>query len=146
MKSKPIGAGQTILASQNNDKRDDARGGSFLLAHQQLGALALGTLPSNGQVVPIVINGTTITVTAVTSIGSTANNVLIGGSALAFVTNLLNFLRRPDLTTSTQVAASSANQTLLSYVGWGWPGSSTNIVPRSEEHTSELQSLRHLVC
>jgi len=131
MKSRPIGPGQNILASQNNDKRDDARGGSFLFAHQQLGVLALGTEPTNGQVVPIVINGTTITVTAVTSIGSTANNVLIGGSALAFVTNLVNFLRRPDLTTSTQVAASSANQTLLSYVGWAWPGSSTNIVPFS---------------
>jgi hypothetical protein len=131
MKSRPDSPGQNILASQNNDRRDDARGGSFLMAHQQLGALALGTVPTNGQVVPIVINGTTITVTAVTSIGSTANNVLIGGSALAFVTNLVNFLRRPDLTTSTQVAASSANQTLLQYVGWAWPGASTNIVPFS---------------
>ena len=35
---------------------------------------------------------------------------------------------RPDLTNSNQIAASSANQTLLSYVGWAWPGSSTNIV------------------
>jgi len=131
MRSRPIGAGQNILASQNNDKRDDARGGSFLLAHQQLGVLALGTVPTNGQVVPIVINGTTITVTAVTSIGSTPNNVLIGGSAAAFVQNLVNFLRRPDITSSTQVAASGANQTLLSYVGWAWPGSSTNIVPFS---------------
>jgi hypothetical protein len=131
MKSRPIGPGQSILASQNNDKRDDARASSFLLAHQQLGALSLGTEPTNGQVVPIAINGTTVTVTAVTTIGSTANNVLIGGSALAFVTNLVNFLRRPDLTTSTQVAASGANQTLLSYVGWAWPGSSTTIVPFS---------------
>ncbi|HEY3742458.1 MAG TPA: hypothetical protein VGL53_21565 [Bryobacteraceae bacterium] len=131
MKSRPIGAGQNILATQNNDRRDDARGGSFLLPHQQLGALALGTEPTNGQLVPIVINGTTITVTAVTAIGSTANNVLIGGSALAFVTNLVNFLRRPDLTTSTQIAASSANQQLLAYVGWAWPGSGTTIVPFS---------------
>jgi len=131
MKSRPIGPGQNILASQNNDRRDDARGGGFLLPHQQLGVLALGTEPTNGQVVPIVINGTTIAATAVTTIGSTANNVLIGGSALAFVTNLVNFLRRPDLTTSTQVAASSANQSLLQYVGWAWPGSSTNIVPFS---------------
>lgn len=131
MKSRPLGAGQSILASQNNDRRDDARGSSFLFAHQQLGALALGTVPTNGQVVPIVINGTTITVTAVTAIGSTANNVLIGGSALAFVTNLVNFLRRPDLTSATQVAASNANQTLLQYVGWAWPGSSTTVVPFS---------------
>src|ERR1035441_10809270 len=27
-----------------------------------------------------------------------------------------------------------------------WPAGSTAGVPRSEEHTSELQSLRHLVC
>src|SRR5579862_9775280 len=131
MRSRPIGAGQNILASQNNDRRDDAHGGSFLLAHQQLGALALGTNASNNQVVPIVINGTTITVTFVTSIGSTANNVLIGASATASVQNLVNFLRRPDVTSSTQVAASSANQSLLQYVGWAWPGSSTNIVPFS---------------
>jgi hypothetical protein len=131
MKSRPIENNQNVLASHHNDRRDDARGGSFLLAHQQLGTLALGTEPTNGQVVPIVINGTTITVTAVTSIGSTANNVLIGGSALAFTTNLINFLRRPDLTTSTQVAASAGNQLLLEYVGWAWPGSSTNIVPFS---------------
>ena len=131
MKSRPMGSGQADLASQHNDRRDDSRASSFLFAHQMLGSLALSTVPTNGQVVPIVINGTTITITAVTSIGSTANNVLIGGSAAAFVTNLVNFLRRPDLTTSTQVAASGANQTLLQYVGWAWPGSSTNIVPFS---------------
>ena len=126
-----MGSGQADLASQHNDRRDDSRASSFLFAHQMLGSLALSTVPTNGQVVPIVINGTTITITAVTSIGSTANNVLIGGSAAAFVTNLVNFLRRPDQTTSTQVAASGANQTLLQYVGWAWPGSSTNIVPFS---------------
>jgi hypothetical protein len=131
MRSRPIGAGQSILASQNNDKRDDARGASFLLAHQQLGALALGTNPSNNQVVPIVVNGTTITVTFVTSIASNPNNVLIGASAAASVANLIGFLRRPDVTSSTQIAASSANQSLLQYVGWSLPGSSTNIVPFS---------------
>ena len=123
-----MGSGQADLASQHNDRRDDSRASSFLFAHQMLGSLALSTVPTNGQVVPIVINGTTITITAVTSIGSTANNVLIGGSAAAFVTNLVNFLRRPDLTTSTAVASSGANQTLLQYCGYAWPGSSTNIV------------------
>jgi hypothetical protein len=132
MKSRPVQAGQIgRAASQFDTTRDDARGGSFLLAHQQLGTLTLGTNASNNQVVPIVINGTTITATFVTSIGSTANNVLIGASATASVQNLVNFLRRPDLTSSTQVAASVPNQALLSYVGWAWPGSSTNIVPFS---------------
>lgn len=130
MKSRPIGEGQNILATQNNDRRDDARGGGFLLAHQQLGALALGTAPTNGQTVSFVVNGTTITAKAAASV-SAANDIYNPGTALGFITNLLNWLRRPDLTTSTQVAASAANQTLLSYVGWAWPGSSTSIVPFS---------------
>jgi hypothetical protein len=131
MRSRPIGAGQSILASQADDRRDDSRAGSFLLPHQMLGTLALATLPSNGQVIPIVINGTTITLTAVSTIGSTPNNILIPGTAAAFAQNVTNFLRRPDLTNSNQVAAAAANQSLLQYVGWAWPGSSTNIVPFS---------------
>lgn len=131
MKSRPIGAGQNILATQNNDRRDDARAGAFLLAHQQLGALALGTNPTNGQTVTVDVNGTNIVATFVTAVGSAANNILIGASAAASVQNLLNWLRRPDITNSNQIAASSANQTLLSYVGWAWPGSGTTIVPFS---------------
>lgn len=131
MRSRPIGAGQNILASQNNDRRDDSRGGSFLLVHQQLGTLALPTNPSNGNTTTVAINGTSIVVNWVTLIGSTANNVLIGASASASVNNLLNFFRRPDLTNSTQVAASSANQSLLQYAGWAYPGSATSIVPFS---------------
>jgi hypothetical protein len=131
MKSRPIATGMTGRASQLDSARDDARGGSFLFTHQQLGVLALGTGPSNNQVIPIVINGTTITVTAVTGSPTNPNDVKAPGTAAGFVTNLIQFLRRPDLTTSTQIAASSANQVLLSYVGWAWPGSSTNIVPFS---------------
>jgi hypothetical protein len=131
MRSRPIGPGQDILASQNNDRRDDARASGFLLPHQMLGSLALGTNPTNGQVVPIVINGTTITITFVTAIGSTANNVLIGASATASVNNLVNFLRRPDLTNASQVAASGPNQALLQYVGWAYPGAATTVVPFS---------------
>jgi hypothetical protein len=130
MKSRPIGTDQDILASHQNDKRDDARGGGVLLAHQQLGALALGTAPTNGQTVSFVINGTTITATASAS-PVNPNDIYNPGTALGFVTNLLNWLRRPDLTNSNQIAASSGNQTLLSYVGWAWPGSSTTIVPFS---------------
>jgi hypothetical protein len=131
MKSRPIATGQSILATQNNDRRDDARGGSFLFPHQQLGSLALGTNPTNGQTVTFDVNGTNVVATFVTVIGSTANNILIGGTAAASVQNLLNWLRRPDLTNANQVAASGASQTLLSYVGWAWPGSGTSIVPFS---------------
>jgi hypothetical protein len=131
MKSRPIGTDQNILASHQNDRHDDARGGSFLLAHQQLGALSLGTNPTNGQTVTFDVNGTNIVATYVTAIGSAANNILIGVTAAASVQNLLNWLRRPDLTNSNQIAASLGNQALLSYVGWAWPGSSTTIVPFS---------------
>lgn len=131
MKSRPIGTNQNILATHHNDRRDDARGGSFLLPHQQLGALALGTAPSNGQVIPIVINGTTITVTAVTGSPTNPNDVKAPGTAAGFAANLVNFLRRPDLTNSNQVAASSPNQLLLSSVGWAYPGATTTVVPFS---------------
>ncbi|HLY40488.1 MAG TPA: hypothetical protein VKR52_04700 [Terracidiphilus sp.] len=131
MKSRPTGPDQTILSSHGNDRRDDARGSAFLLAHQQLGVIALPTNPTNNQTLTLTINGTAIVVTFVSSIGSTANIVLIGGSAAATTQNLVNFLRRPDLTSTTQVAATSGNQSLLQYCGYGWPGSSTNIVPFS---------------
>ncbi len=131
MKSRPIGTDQNILASHHNDRRDDARGGSFLLPHQQLGTIALPTNPSNSQTLTLTINGTAIVITFVSSIGSTPNNILIGANATATAQNLVNFLRRPDLTTSTQVAATAGNQTLLQYSGYAWPGSSTNIVPFS---------------
>jgi hypothetical protein len=131
MKSRPIGTDQNILASHHNDRRDDARGGGFLLAHQQLGAIALPTNPANTHTLTLTINGTAIVITFVSAIGSTANNVLIGASAAATALNLVNFLRRPDLTSATQVAASAGNQTLLQYCGYALPGSSTSIVPFS---------------
>ncbi len=131
MKSKPTGAGENILASQANSTRDDARGGSFLIAHQQLGTLALGTAPSNGQTVTVIVNGTSIVFTAVTGSPTNPGDVKAPGTAAGFVTNLIAALRRPDLTTSTFIALSSGNQQLINYVGWGWPGSSTNIVPYS---------------
>lgn len=126
-----MGAGQTFLGSQSNSRRDDARGGAFLLAHQQLGILSLGTTPTNGQVVPIVINGTTITVTAVTGTPTNPNDVKAPGTAAGFVNNLVNFLRRPDLSNANQVAASGANQSLLQFVGWAYPGATTSVVPFS---------------
>ena len=127
MKSNQVGAGQPILATQIDNIRSDAAGAGALLAHQQLGALALGTLPSNGQVIPIIINGTTITITAVSSIGSTPNNILIPGSAAAFALNVWNFLIRPDITNANQVAATSANQALIQLLGYALPTGGTTI-------------------
>jgi len=130
MKSRPLGV-QSILATDHNTRRDDARGGSFLLAHQQLGALALGTTPTSGQTVTFVVNGTSVVFTAVTGTPTNPGDVKAPGTALGFVTNLISALRRPDLTTSTFIALSGPNQALIQYVGWAWPGSSTNIVPFS---------------
>src|SRR5665213_429754 len=130
MKSRPLGV-QSILATDHNTRRDDARGGSFLLAHQQLGALALGTTPTNGQTVTFVVNGTSVVFTAVTGTPTNPGDVKAPGTALGFVTNLVAAIRRPDLTTSTFIALSGPNLALIQYVGWAWPGSSTNIVPFS---------------
>jgi hypothetical protein len=130
MKSRPIGV-QNILATDHNTRRDDARGGSLLLAHQQLGALALGTAPTNGQTVTVIVNGTSIVFNAVTGSPTNPGDVKAPGSALGFVTNLIAALRRPDLATSTYVPISAPNQQLIQYLGWAWPGSSTSIVPFS---------------
>lgn len=59
----------------------------------------------------IVING--VTLTAVSSIGSTAGNFLIGADLAASLTNLAALINDPTTTNSTQVALSAANQTLF---------------------------------
>jgi hypothetical protein len=130
MKSRPLGV-QPILATDHNTRRDDARGGSFLLAHQQLGALALPTNPTNGQTLTLTVNGTAIVITYVSSIGSTPNNVLIQGSAALTAAATVNFLRRPDVTNSNQIAAAVPNQALLVYLGWSLPAGATTITPFS---------------
>ncbi len=61
---------------------------------------------SNGET--IVIEG--VTLTAVSSIGSTAGNFLIGADLAASLTNLAGLINNPGTTSSTQVALSAANQ------------------------------------
>jgi hypothetical protein len=82
--------------------------GSDLYTSQNLTGTAVitgtGTF-SNGET--IVLNapsGTTITCTAVSSIGSTAGNFLIGADLAASLTNLAGLLNAPTTTSSTQVA------------------------------------------
>jgi hypothetical protein len=130
MKSRPLGI-QSILATDHNTRRDDARGGSFLLAHQQLGALALPTNPTNGQTLTLTVNGTAIVITYVSSIGSTPNNILIQGTAALTAAATVNFLRRPDITNANQIAASVPNQALLVYLGWSLPSGATTLTPFS---------------
>ena len=57
MRSFQVVAGQSGYPSQYTNLRHDARGGSFLLPHQQLGAFSLGTNPANGKTLTLTING-----------------------------------------------------------------------------------------
>jgi hypothetical protein len=84
-------------------------GSSDVRISEKLTAEAVITLAStlsNGET--FVING--ITYTAVSSIGVTAGNFLIGSDADASVTNLAGIMNNPSVTSSTQVALSAANQ------------------------------------
>lgn len=72
--------------------------------------LAMATQPTNGDTV--IING--ITFTFVTSIGVTAGNVLIGGSADAARANLAALINDPSTTTANGVALSAANALIIS--------------------------------
>ena len=57
MRSNQVTPGQNGLSHQYVNLRHDARGASFILAHQQLGALALPIAPSDGDTVTLVVNG-----------------------------------------------------------------------------------------
>lgn len=66
--------------------------------------------PSNGATITIA----GVTFTFVSSIGSTAGNVLIGGNTAATLDNLVAFINDQNTTSSTQVALSYADQATLS--------------------------------
>lgn len=59
----------------------------------------------------VTING--IVFTSVTTIGATAGNFLIGGSAAVSLTNLAGLINNPSVTNANQVALSAANQVLV---------------------------------
>jgi hypothetical protein len=129
MRSFSVVSGENALAQQYNNLRYDARGAGNLLAHQQIGAIALPTNPSNAQTLTLTINGTAIPITFVAAIGSTAGNVLIGGTAALTLANLLALLNQPQTTTTTGVALTAANQALVSYLSWALSG--TTVTPSS---------------
>jgi hypothetical protein len=129
MRSFSVVAGEAGLVQQFTNLRHDARGGANLHVHQQLGAIALPTNPTNGQTLTLDINGTNVVLTFVSAIGTAAGNVLIGASAAATLANLLALLNQPRTTTATGVALSAANQLFVSYLIW--PLSGTTITPCS---------------
>ncbi len=72
--------------------------------------LAMATAPTDGDTV--TING--VAFTFKTTLGSTAGNVLIGGSADAARANLAALINTPGTTTTEGVALSAANQIIVS--------------------------------
>ena len=83
--------------------------------NQTQAQILLPVLPTDGQTLTININGTTITLHFVSSIGASAGNVLIGADIPSTVANLLGLLTAPGTTNATQVALSAGNQTLVGY-------------------------------
>src|SRR5277367_3758095 len=113
--------------SDYNALVNDSSGAAVLLAHQMYGTIALPTNPSNTQTLTLDINGTNVVITFVSSIGSTAGNVLIAASAAATAANLIQLLLNPTITNTTQVAIgvnTSANVTLVNYINWSLSGTS----------------------
>lgn len=85
------------------------------------GVLSLVTTPTDGDTVTLNIpdqDGTraTITFTFKTTLGSTAGNVLIGGSADVARANLATLISAPGTTTANGVALTAANQRRLKAV------------------------------
>lgn len=98
--SKNIDVAEAVF---RNGYTGETVGGAELYISENLptdAKIALNTNPSNGNT--ITIQG--VTFTFVTVIGTTAGNVLIGGSADATRTNLITLLNAPDTTTATGVA------------------------------------------
>lgn len=75
--------------------------------------LGIATTPTNGDTVTINVGGTAITFTFVSTIGTTAGNVLIGGSADTAAANLAALINAPGTTTANGVALSTINQNIL---------------------------------
>jgi hypothetical protein len=99
--------------------------------HQQLGALVLGTTPTNGQTITFDINGTNVQFQAVTGTPTNPGDVKAPGTAAGFVANLFAALQNPTVTTSTYVALSAANAQLIQYLGFGLAIGGTTITPFS---------------
>lgn len=108
--------------------------------------LALATQPTNNDTLTLkTVDETgaavTTTITFVTSIGSTAGNVLIGASAATANTNLAGLLNAPGTTSSTQVALSATNQAALTHLTATAGSTSTTIVGKGSSFFVASSSL-----
>lgn len=108
------GAGRDTVGgdkAQDNGFFTDFYGFKLYRSNQTAGSalLAMATQPTDGDTV--VIQG--VTFTFKTTLGSTAGNVLIGGSADVARANLATLINAPTATTSNGVALSTANARLF---------------------------------
>jgi len=115
-----------------------------------VGVLGIATQPTDGDTVTI----NSVTFTFKTVLGSTAGNVLIGGSADAANTNLAALINAPGTTTSNGVALSAANQKKMKRLtattdtdantltlvakGWGYIVVAETFTDLTDTWTSEL--------
>lgn len=90
-------------------------GTPLTLVNNATGAsIIISTNPSDSQTLTLKINGSTVTLKFVSSIGASAGNVLIGSTITDTMTNLLGIVQNPSVTSGTQVALSPGDQTLIS--------------------------------
>lgn len=130
MKSTKLPSGATVFAQELNGLRADARGGSFLLPHQQLGALALPTNPTNGQTISLVYNGTTVTLTGKTGTISNPGDFAIQGTPAATMAVIAAAMKNPTTSTSTFIGftgSQAANAVLVQYCGYSLPTGGTTL-------------------
>jgi hypothetical protein len=138
MRSAQIANGETIYAGNLNGIRSDARGAATLSAHQLRGYFDFGTNPADGDTATLDINGTNVVV-RFKNTPTTANDVKRDSSlASATAANLFAFLLNPELTNSNQIAASAANQTLLSYLWFSLYGNTKIAVGDMNKANSAL--------
>lgn len=108
-----IGGRESVLGDSTSLNGDVGKYAGFRLRKTNslswTGVLSMATQPTDGDTV--VIRG--VTFTFKTTLGSTAGNVLIGGSADAARVNLTALINTPGTTTAQGVALSAANQALL---------------------------------
>jgi hypothetical protein len=130
MKSTRLSSGATLFAQEYNALRSDVGMASWLHAHQQLGALALGTNPTNGQTLTFTINGSPVILTAKTVLANPGDFLIQSTPALNAAV-IWNALINPTVQTSTYIPVSAANVQLIQYLGWGLPTGGTTITPYS---------------
>jgi hypothetical protein len=135
MKSTPLPAGASFYAQEYNALRSDARAASWLKAHQQFGALALPTNPSDGQTISLVVNGTTVILTGRTGALSLPGDFQIQGTAVATTAVIAAAAKSPTVTTASFIGfntpTTAANAVLIQYLGYALVPGSTTIVPYS---------------